>query len=79
MRSLVDSMGGSMAHFLEQIKVNERQGGEMDVCFTQLIWSGSGRLHSVPLTTQHRLPHPMGINLGTYKIWDGRGFAPLPR
>ena len=72
------STGGSTAHFLKGLEVNQKypwQEENMAICFTQPIWHGSNRLHLALPPPQIRLPHPQGLNLGTYNIWDGRGFS----
>ena len=57
-------------HFLEGLKVNQRQEGNMAIYFTQPIHHGGYRLHSALPPPQLLPPRPMGLNLGTYNIWD---------
>ena len=46
----------------------------MPICFTHQIRHGAYSLYSK--LSPCRLRRPLGINLGTNNIWDGRGFAP---
>ena len=48
----------------------------MPICFTLPLRHVSDRLHTAPPQPRRRLPHPLGINLGTYNIRDDCGFAP---
>ena len=50
----------------------------MDICLTRPIRHGGERLHSVPPPPWRWQYRPLGINLGTYNIWYGRGFG-LPQ
>ena len=76
MYALVKYTGGSAAHFHGYLECNFRQGENMFICFTQPIKYGGDHLHLAPPLSQIHPNRLMGINLGTYNIWDVRGFGP---
>ena len=58
--------------------MNQRQEDKMVICYTEPVRHDGDHLNLVLLTPQHRLPRYMGLNLGKYNIWYGRGFV-LPQ
>ena len=66
--TLIDSMGGYTAHFLEGLDMNRRKAENMAIHLTEPIRNVIERLHLEPLPPQCQPPRPMRLKLGKYNI-----------